>query len=216
MLVGHLAVALTARSVEPRFSLAAWIAAAFGLDLLWPLLLLAGAEHVRVDPGNTAFTHLAFESYPWSHSLLMSVVWAATAALVVRRSSAAPWRASGLIGVVVLSHWVLDFVTHRPDLPLWPGGPLAGLGLWHSVAGTIAVEGGLFLFSILMYLRVWRARGRAGHTLFGTLILVVTVVWITQPWSPPPPGGTALALGALVLWLLPPWAALAERHRTRA
>ena len=69
MFVGHLAVALGAKRAAPRVPLAVLVAAAFALDLLWPLMLLAGIESVRIDPGNTAFTPLAFDHYPWSHSL---------------------------------------------------------------------------------------------------------------------------------------------------
>ena len=119
MFVGHLAVALGARQVEPAIPLGAAVAAAFGLDLLWPLLLLTGIEVVRVNPNDTAFTHLAFESYPWSHSLLMVLVWSVLAAAAGRRLLGS-WRAGIGIGALVLSHWVLDLVTHRVDLPLWP------------------------------------------------------------------------------------------------
>jgi hypothetical protein len=214
MFVGHLAVALGARTLQSRVPLAAWVAATFGLDLLWPVLLLIGTEHVRVDPGNTAFTHLAFDAYPWSHSLLMATLWAAIAAAIGRQAFAT-WRAGVLVGAVVLSHWVLDFVTHRPDLPLWPNGPLTGLGLWYSVAGTFLLEGGLLLAALVFYLHAWRARGLVGHLAFGSLVVVTTLIWIVQPWAPPP-SETAVAAGALVLWLLPPWAHWAERHRTRA
>jgi hypothetical protein len=60
-------VALGARAAEPRVPLGVAVAAAFALDLAWPVLLLVGLETVRVQPGDTAFTSLAFESYPWSH-----------------------------------------------------------------------------------------------------------------------------------------------------
>ena len=120
MFVGHLAVSLTAKVAEPRASLAALVAASFGLDLVWPFLVLAGVETVSVAPGNTAFTPLAFEHYPWSHSLLMAGVWGAVAGAVMYGVSRSG-RVVLLIGTLVLSHWILDFVTHRPDLPLWPG-----------------------------------------------------------------------------------------------
>ena len=126
MFVGHLAVALGAKSVEPRVPLAALVAASFGLDLLWPVLVFAGVEVVRVAPGITAFTPLDFVSYPWSHSLAMTVLWGvlagAIAYLVLKNV-----RAAVIIGAVVVSHWVLDFVTHRPDLPLWPPGSFIGM-----------------------------------------------------------------------------------------
>lgn len=212
MLVGHLALALAARKVEPRIPLAASVAAAFGLDLLWPILLLLGVESVQVHAGDTAFTNLAFVSYPWSHSLLLSAGWAALAAVIGRRAFGT-WRAGAVLGSLVLSHWVLDFITHRPDLPLWPAGPQAGLGLWNSIPGTILVEGGLLAIGIWIYLSASSARDRTGRWALSGLIVVLGVIWITQPWSPPPPSATAVAWGALILWLLPPWARWIEAHR---
>ncbi len=138
MFVGHLAVSLGAKAVEPKVPLSALVAASFGLDLLWPLLVLGGIERVSVAPGNTAFTPLAFESYPWSHSLLLAAVWGMIAWVFAYLTTKSQ-RLSLLVGAVVVSHWVLDFVTHHPDLPLWPGGPKLGLGLWYSVPATILV-----------------------------------------------------------------------------
>lgn len=214
MFVGHLAVALAAPRVEPRVPLAAAVAATFGLDLMWPLLLLLGLETVRVHAGDTAFTHLAFDAYPWSHSLLTVAGWSALTALIGRVASRS-WRVGAVLGGLVMSHWVLDWITHRPDLPLWPGGPVAGLGLWHSIPGTLVVEGGLLVAGLALYLRSSPACDRTGRwALVGLLGLTVSV-WITQPWSPPPPDARAVAWGALVLWLLPPWAWWIEAHRVR-
>ena len=213
MFVGHLAAALAAKRVERRAPLGALVGAAFGLDLIWPVLLLAGIETVRIDPGNTTFTPLAFDHYPWSHSLSMAVVWA----VVVGRASAAVLKhtRSGLvIGLAVLSHWVLDYVTHRPDLPLWPGGAKVGLGLWNSIPLTIAVEGTLFAAAVGLYLQSTRARDATGRWAFRALVLLTSAIWLSGPFSPPPPGATAVAVVALALWLLPFWARWVERHRT--
>lgn len=212
MFVGHLAVALSAKKIEPQVPLAATMAATFSLDLLWPLFLLLGVESVRVDPGNTAFTHLAFESYPWSHSLVMVVGWAVLATFG-GRALLGSWRAGVLLGAIVLSHWLLDLVTHRPDLALWPRGPQMGLGLWRSVPATIFVEGGLLVTGLAVYLRSSAARNRVGRWSLVALILVTGLLWLSQPWSPPPPSATAVAFGTLVLWLLPPWARWIEHHR---
>ena len=171
MFVGHLAVALAARRAERRAPLGALVGAAFALDLVWPLFLLAGIETVRIDPGNTAFTPLAFASYPWSHSLSMAVVWSVVAgrvaAAILKRA-----RAGLFIGLAVLSHWLLDFVTHRPDLPLWPGGPLVGLGLWNSLPLTLVVEGVLFAAAVALYLRATRPRDAVGRWALWGLVLL--------------------------------------------
>jgi hypothetical protein len=117
------------------------------------------------------------------------------------------------VGLLVLRHWILDWVTHRPDLPLWPDGPMAGLGLWYSIPGTIVVEAGLFVAGIWAYTRVSRPGNRTGSVAFVALLALTALLWISQPWAPPPDAPRAVAWGALVLWLLPPWAAWIERHR---
>jgi len=212
MFVGHLAVALAARKAEPSLPLGASVAAAFGVDLLWPVLLLTGIEVVRVSPHDTAFTGLAFESYPWSHSLLMVLVWSVLAGLVAKGLLGST-RNAVIVGALVTSHWVLDAVTHRPDLPLWPGGPLVGLGLWGSVPATIAVEGALLVIGIFFYMQTTSPKDRIGSLGFYGLVLLCAAMWISQPWAPPPPSATAVALGSLVLWLFVPWSQWVDNHR---
>ena len=212
MFVGHLAVAFVAKKLEPRVPLAVLVAASFGLDLLWPLLLFAGIETVRIDPGNTAFTALDFQSYPWSHSLAAAGVWGVAAGWVVL-TRFKHHRTAWIVGIVVISHWVLDVVTHRPDLPLWPGGPRVGLGLWNSIGGTIAVEGVLFIAGLVVYTSMSQPRDGIGRWALWALVALVTLIWLVGPWSPPPPSSTAVAVVALAMWLFPPWAHWIERHR---
>lgn len=211
MFVGHLALALAGRKASRTTSLV-WLMAAVNLvDLVWPMFLLAGLERVRIDPGNTAFTPFAFESYPWTHSLLMGVAWGGALGALAR------WRglsssAAGLIGALVVSHWLLDLVTHRPDLPLWPWpNGVYGLGLWHSIPGTIAVEGALWIAAIAVFLGVRRPRGLQGGIAFWSFVLVSTLLWISGPFSPPPPDERSLALFALMGWITLPWAWWIER-----
>ena len=213
MFVGHLAMALGAKGAEPRLPLGAAVAAAFGLDLLWPVLLLIGVESVQVHKGDTAFTHLAFVSYPWSHSLLTVMIWSGLTTLIAHRILRS-WRLGVILGFLVLSHWVLDFITHRPDLPLWPQGPVAGLGLWNSIPATIVVEGGLLAAGLWLYSEASKARDKTGRWALAGLVVLTSVLWVSQPWSPPPPGATAVALGSFALWLLPLWARWIEAHRT--
>ena len=213
MFIGHLAVGLGAKRVEPRVPLVVWVLAAFGLDVLWPLFVAVGLETVRIDPGNTAFTPMDFASYPWSHSLVMSVLWGVLAAALVNRR----WpvaRAGALVAAAVVSHWVLDFITHRADMPLWPGGLRVGLGLWNSVPGTLIVEGAFALIAIVMYVRALPARDAIGRWAFIGLLVFVGLAWASGPFSPPPPSvpaviGATLALvpilAGLTIWI--------ERHR---
>ncbi len=213
MFVGHLAVALAAKKAEPRVPLGAAVAAAFGLDLLWPLLLLVGIESVRVDAGNTAFTNLAFDSYPWSHSLVVVVGWSGLAVLLGHRMYGS-LRVGAVLGILVMSHWVLDVITHRPDLPVWPGGPVVGLGLWNSIPGTLLLEGMLLGGGLRLYVGSSSACDRIGRWALVALVAVNGLIWVTQPWAPLPESAVAVAWGALVLWLLPPWARWIEAHRT--
>ena len=128
MFVRHLAVSLAAKAIEPKAPLSALVPTTFGLDLIWPIFVLLDVEIVAIVPGITAFTPLDFLFYPWSHSLIMAVMWGAVAAGFMYGPSRS-LRVAFLVGAVVVSHWFLDFVTHRPDLPLWPEGPKLGLGL---------------------------------------------------------------------------------------
>lgn len=212
MFVGHLAVALVAKQASPKTSLGWFVAAATTLDLLWPIFLLAGIEHVRFEPGATAFTPAVFESYPWSHSLLMSVVWGLLLAGLARWRGVEP-RATWLIAILVVSHWVLDFVTHARDLPLWPGNsPKFGLGLWNSIPATFLIEGLLWIACLTMYLRRRRARSWVAVLALWSLVLVVTALWAMGPFSSAPPSVRTLALFALVGgWITVPWAAWADR-----
>ena len=212
MFIGHFAVALAAKRAAPRTSLGTLVAAAQLIDLVWPVLVLAGVEVVRVDPGNTPFTPLDFVSYPWTHSAATVVVWSAlfvALALLVARFAA-------VVAAAVASHWVLDLVSHRPDLPLFPGGPKVGLGLWESVPGTLVVETGLFLAGAVLYATATRARDRAGRIGLAALVAVLLLIYLANVLSPAPPSPTAVAGGALLVWLFVPWAAWVDRHRALA
>lgn len=216
MIVGHAAVALAAKASAPRASLGTLMAASFGLDLLWPVFTLAGLESFRIEPGVTAFTPIVFDYYPLSHSLLMALVWGLAAGLLTTRITRSP-RAGWIVGALVPSHWVLDAVVHRRDLPLWPGeSPMVGLGLWHSVPGTLIIEGLLFAAGIAIYLRVTQPRDRIGTIGLWALLALLAFIWVSGLFSPPPPSPTAVSVSALGLVLIPLWAAWADRHRQAA
>ena len=152
MFIGHIAVALAGKRMAPSVSLATWLASVQLVDLLWPLFLLTGLEHVRVAPGITRFTPLDFYDYPITHSLIGAVCWAVLFGggwMIVRRNT----RVAALLAAGVVSHWVLDAISHRPDMPVLPHGPYVGLGLWNSVAATLLVELTMFAGAIAVYVR---------------------------------------------------------------
>ncbi|HEX8173123.1 MAG TPA: metal-dependent hydrolase [Thermoanaerobaculia bacterium] len=212
MFIGHHAAAFAGKRAAPRVSLGTMFAAAMALDLLWPLFTLAGLEHFRVDPGNTPFTPLDFYDYPISHSLLTSLGWSIVFAAIHYAMRRSP-RGALVVGAAVFSHWVLDFVTHRADLPLWPGGPKVGLGLWYSVPATVIVESALFLGAIALHVRATRARDRIGSVALWSLVAFAAVIYIVSLTSPPPPSWQAVAWAANAAWLFVPWAAWIDRHR---
>jgi hypothetical protein len=212
MFIGHFGVAMAAKRVAPRPSLGTTILAAQWADVIWPHLVLLGLERVRIAPGITEVTPLDFVSYPYSHSLLADLVWAALFA-VVYGSLRKDWRGAVWLAVLVLSHWVLDVVAHRPDMPTWPGGPKLGLGLWNSVPATLFVEFALFGTGASLYARSAPARDRMGSLLFGALVVVLAVIYLASVFGPPPPSEQALVITALLGWLFVAWGYWIDRHR---
>jgi hypothetical protein len=217
MFIGHYALALAAKRAVPRTSLGALFAATQLPDLVWPVCVLTGWEQVEIEPGITAFNPLVFTSYPWSHSLLLVAAWSAAAGLAwwaVTRD-----RAGAIaVGLLASSHWVLDWITHRPDLLLWPGDPTPhGLGLWHSVAGTMLLEGGMFVAGCWLYLGGTRPLDRTGRYGLPALLLLLGAFYLADRAGTPPPNSTFLGWFALIGGILPVvWAAWADRHRVTA
>jgi membrane-bound metal-dependent hydrolase YbcI (DUF457 family) len=212
MFLGHYGVALAAKRVAPRVSLGVLVAAAQLADLVWPVMVLLGVERIRLEPSDNPFLNIVFESYPWTHSLLASVVWGALAALAywaLRRDRTG----STVVGLVVVSHWVLDFLTHVPDLPLYPGGPLVGLGLWRSPTATIIVEAIIFLAGLVAYVRFTRAVDRTGTWTLWAFVALLVAVYVASIYAPAPTSTSAIAWGALGGWLIPPFGWWVDRHR---
>ena len=213
MFIGHFAVGLAAKRVTPRVPLVILFAAAQFADVLWPFLLAVGLEQVRVDPGNTAVTPLDFVSYPYSHSLVLLVVWGAAFGWIYTRVSRVTG-AFAVIAALVVSHWLLDFVTHRPDMPLYPGSAKFGLGLWHSIPATIAVELPLFAAGVWIYAGATRARDRIGRWAFWSLMVFLVAAYFGNLFGPPPPSVSAIAIsGPIGAGVLTAWAWWADRHR---
>jgi len=204
--IGHFAAGLAGERLAPSRSLATWFAAVQLLDLLWPIFLLAGLEHVRIAPGITPFTPLDFYNYPITHSLVGAAVWGVLFAGGWRlwtghRSGAA------LLFLGVISHWVLDVISHRPDVPLLPHGPYIGLGLWYSVPATLITETTMLVAGLVAYAQVRRPR-----VSFWILMAVLYALYIAAAFGPPPPNVKVLALSALAGWLFIPWAWWADRN----
>jgi len=213
MFIGHFGAAFAAKRGAPRPSLGWLFTACQFPDLIWPIFVLLGIERFRIEPGNTAFTPLAFDHYPWSHSLLMDLVWGAALGAVyfaLRRDS----RGALVIAALVVSHWVLDWITHGPDMPLVPGGGTKlGLGLWNSVAATVLIETGIYAAAIFVYLRATTPRDRIGSVGLWTLAGLLLAISAANLVSPPPPSVNAVAGTSLGLWVFVAFAAWVDRHR---
>ena len=214
MVLGHYGVAFAAKRLTPRTSLGTLVLAAQWLDEFWPILLVLGVERVRVSPGALAANPLDFVYYPFSHSLALAIVWSLVLGGVyyMRRGDR---RSAAIISLLVLSHWVLDFPMHGPDLPLWPGSSVkVGLGAWRSIPLTIAIELLVFIPGLVIYLRTTRARDRIGSWALWAMVAFLLFIFFSGFTSPPPPA-QAIGYATLGIWLFVPWGYWIDRHRLR-
>ena len=215
MFLGHFGVALAAKKAAPNISLGMLVLGAQLADMLWPVFLLLGWERAQIVPGITRVTPLDFISYPYSHSLLAELLWAAAlggAYYAFRRQA----RGALVLALCVPSHWLLDWISHRPDMPLVPGGARYGLGLWNYPAATFIVEFGLLAAGTAVYLSTVRPEDRARRFELWSLLILLCMLYVGSVFGPPPPDTRTLALSALAIWLTVPWAARADRRPAAA
>jgi hypothetical protein len=213
MVLGHFGVGLGAKKFAPSLSLGLLFMAAQWVDLLWPVLLLFNVEHVDINKGNPHFP-LEFTSYPITHSLLMGIVWGACFTLIYYAIKK-DWKAAIVLGLCVPSHWLLDLIVHKPDLPLFPGaGPRVGLGLWNSPIGTAIVEGGIFVIGLVLYLRSTRAKDRQGKWGLWLLVFLLIANQIAGALSPLPPSAHAIGWAAQYQWIFILLGFWVDRHRS--
>jgi hypothetical protein len=214
MFVGHLAVGLVAKRIEPKLSLGTGVLAAMLVDLLWAIFLIAGIEHVHFKSGMGAGNYFDAYDIAMSHSLLMGAVWAAlfAAAYFLRRHYP---RGAWILFAAVLSHWFLDFVSHRADMPLAPGvHRYFGLGLWNSIPATLIVEGGFWLVAIVLYTRATRPKNRTGVYAFWSVVVLLTLAWYNNIAGPPPRNPHTAPIVSLIFFsLVVAWAYWTNRLR---
>jgi hypothetical protein len=214
VLVGHFAAGLVAKRVEPTLSLGTLVLAAMLTDLLWPVFTFVGLERVNFGHGRGAGNYFEAANIAFSHSLLTGTVWAGLIATVCRWLLGTP-RGTWVLIALVLSHWVLDVVSHRPDMPLAPAmAARLGLGLWTSVPATLLVEGGLWVAAIAMYARATQPRTRAGGFGLWIVIPLLTLIWYNNIAGPAPPNPESAPVASLVLFsLVILWAYWIDRLR---
>jgi hypothetical protein len=214
MLVGHIAAGLVAKRITPKISLGSAVMASLLPDLLWCIFLITGLEHVHFKPGRGAANYFDTSDIALSHSLLMDAMWAALFAasyFFLRRYARGAW----ILFAAVLSHWLLDFASHRPDMPLAPGvQKYFGLGLWTSLPATVLLEGGFWLLAIILYLRSTRTRRGAGPYVFWGMVALLTLAWYNNITGPPPPSPLAAGIASLIFFsLVVAWAYWMEKIR---
>jgi len=211
MFIGHFGVSMGAKKTAPGLSLGTLIMASIFLDLLWPVFLLLGWEHVAIAPGITEMTPLDFSDYPWSHSLVMALFWAVVFGLgyyLFKRNS----RNAIVAGLVVFSHWVLDLLVHRPDLPLWPGdSPVVGLGMWDHPVMELVLESFIFILGLKFYLDTAKPKTRGARIGFWSFVIFVLLIFISNIFGPPPSDAASLGWMGLSLWILVIWGYLVDR-----
>jgi len=216
MFIGHFAAGFAAKRLVPGVSLGWLFLAAQFIDLLWPTLLLTGAERVRIVPGATAVTPLVFEHYPVSHSLLAVFGWAfvlGVGYLVLRKDR----RGALVLAALVVSHWLLDAIVHQPDLPLYPGAAtMVGMNAWSSLPLSIAIEVPLFAFGVWLYARSTAPADKVGRWAFVALVASLLLIHAGNLFGAPPPSVEAIAWVGQAQWLLVLWAYWVDNHRRPA
>jgi len=212
MFIGHIAVGLAAKKAVPKVSLGTLFLCVSFVDLLWPSFLMLGWEHVRIAPGNTAVTPLDFYDYPISHSLIASLGWSLLVGglfFLFKKNL----RAAVVLFFCVFSHWILDFASHRPDMPVFFDGPYLGLGLWNSVAATMITELAMFGAGAWLYVKTTRALNKRGHISFWSLIVFLVIMYFGNLFGPPPPDEKSLMIFAQFGWSLVIWGYWIDRNR---
>lgn len=216
MFIGHFGIGFGAKKLAPAISLGILFIAAQFLDLLWPTLLLFNVEHVRIMPGITRMTPLNFTDYPITHSMVMAMVWGILLGficwLVTKKL-----KLSVIIFLCVVSHWILDLLVHRPDLPVMPGSPTRlGFGLWNWPFWATLIEAILFVGGVFLYYRATSAKNKFGQYGLIALIALLLISHIGNMVGPPPPSVKMIAWAGQLQWLFVILAFFVDKNRVAA
>lgn len=214
MFIGHFALALGAKKLAPKVSLGVLFLACQLADMLWPNMVLLGLEQVAIVPGITALTPLDFLHYPYSHSLVALIFWAVLLAGVYTLLQRAGLKAAMVIAGLVLSHWTLDVLTHRADMPIGLNdSTLIGLGLWNHPLLAVASEASLFAAGLWLYVRETKPLDRQGSLGLWALVVFLSAIYVASIFGPPPPSVEAIVWAGQSLWILVAWGFWVDRHR---
>lgn len=213
MFIAHFGVGFGAKAAAHRVSLGTLFLASQFIDLIWPTLLLLGIERVNIITDGSRNPPLDFVYYPYSHSLLTVVGWAVLFAaihFVVRHNR----NGALILGLAVISHWLLDLAVHYPDLPLYPGnGMRLGFGIWSSPLIALTLELVIFAAGLRLYLRNTSPSDATGKWSLWSLVAVLLLIQIGNVFGAPPPSATAIAWVGQAQWLLVAWGYWVDSHR---
>ena len=198
MFVGHYGPSFALKAMNRSIPLWVLFVAVQFVDVLWGVFVLLGVEKVRIVPGITASSPLDLYYMPYTHSLVAAALWAGAGGLgyrLVRRSGRLA--AAVLVGAAVFSHWILDLVVHRPDLPLYDNTAKVGFGIWNYPTPAFLLEAGLLFIGIILYLRsAPRLGGRQYRVIVFGVITLLIQAWVF--FGPPPASDKAIAITALL------------------
>jgi hypothetical protein len=209
MFVGHYSVAFAAKSDQNKIPLWVLFIAVQFLDYIWATLVLLGIEKLRVIKGFTAGSMLDSYFHPYSHSLIMAILWSVVAALAFKavcsrypfdsaqdRLSHYSKSAPLIIGIAVFSHWILDLVAHPRDLPIYDNRAKVGFGLWNYRDPEFALEIALLAGGVALYLarNVMPAVRKGSVIAFGLALVIVQIGDTYVPRTPLTDKATAMGV----------------------
>jgi hypothetical protein len=199
--VGHYGPSFAGKAWKSSIPLWVLFLAVQLLDVFWSIFVLLGIEKVRIVPGITATNPLDLYYMPYTHGLIPALLWSALAAILYRMfRDADGWSSAFVVGSAVFSHWVLDLLVHRPDLPLYDNSAKVGFGLWNYPVPASALEI-VFLFGgMYLYMRATAPVGRVGRygmAIFGIVMLAIQGAVF---FGPPPASPQAAAVTALIAY----------------
>jgi membrane-bound metal-dependent hydrolase YbcI (DUF457 family) len=202
MFIGHFGLSFAAKKVAPKVSLATLFIATQFVDILWPFLLVFGIEKVAVTPGYTKTNAFEFLHYPYTHSLLMGFVWGAVVGLsywLFKKDT----RGAIVVGICVLSHWLLDVIVHVADLPLSPFIEYkVGFGLWNHVVITLLLETIIFLAGAYIYGNFTNAKNKIGKYGLWSLVILLILVTVSNTFGPPPPNSVMILFYSFIILMV--------------
>lgn len=206
MFAGHVGAALAIGRAERRVNVGVFVAAALLLDIVLWIFVLLGFESVAI-PADFASTHQAEFTFPWSHGLAASAAWSALAAIVAWAAcstlGATRLRTAALIAAAVFSHWLLDALVHRPELPVaGAASSMLGLGLWSNLPVALAVESAIVAAGLFLYVPGSRLPRRKSIALVALCGVVLAFTVLGMAVAPPPPSAKAMAASSLITLIL--------------